>query len=65
MIDGAHFELSPMYHQHISHRLLDLYYFLDCMILLIVILIKLIKSKLSIMLGWLEKITFSNGDFLR
>ena len=30
MIDGAHFELSPMYHQHISHRLLDLYYFLDC-----------------------------------
>mgnify|MGYP001162757514 FL=1 len=62
MIDGAHFELSPMYHQHISHRLLDLYYFLDCSDIINPNIKNLIKSKLSIMLGWLEKITFSNGD---
>ena len=62
MIDGVYFELSPMYHQHISHRLLDLYYFLDCSDIINPNIKNLIKSKLSIMLGWLEKITFSNGD---
>jgi len=62
MTDGAHFELSPMYHQHISYRLLDLYYYLKCSNTFNSDIENLIKSKLSIMLGWLEKITFTNGD---
>jgi len=64
--DGAHFELSPMYHQ------LMLYRILDC--------INLMKSNrtddfsrrkgleettakvVGTMLGWLKEITFKNGD---
>lgn len=56
--DGAHYELSPMYHQ------LMLYRVLDC--------IQISKSdedmdlflrdKASIMHSWLEKVTFRNGD---
>lgn len=61
--DGAHFELSPMYHQIILTRVLDA--------------INLISNNESLdfeglnfalekkakqMLGWLNKITFSNGD---
>ena len=62
--DGAHFELSPMYHQIMLFRLLDIINlvqnsswqkddeflgFLEC--------------KASVMLGFLEQIIFSNGDF--
>nr|WP_299171062.1 alginate lyase family protein [uncultured Allomuricauda sp.] len=60
--DGAHFELSPMYHQILLHRVLD------C--------INLVKSnswkqnkldsflinKGTKMLGWLEAITYRNGN---
>ncbi|ELR70981.1 hypothetical protein C900_03111 [Fulvivirga imtechensis AK7] len=59
--DGAHFELSPMYHQILLFRLLDcinltqnnwnksgLNFFL--------------QQKASLMLSWLRKITFTNGS---
>ncbi|WP_299430973.1 alginate lyase family protein [uncultured Maribacter sp.] len=60
--DGAHFELSPMYHQILLHRLLD------C-----ISLIKLnfwkedgmalfLKEKALKMLSWLESVTFSGGN---
>ena len=61
--DGAHFELSPMYHQTLFFRLLD------C-----INLIKLNKSwivddfviflekKASLMCSWLKHITYKNGD---
>lgn len=63
--DGAHFELSPMYHQILLFRLLD------C-----VNLVKnnshgwieesylndLLVNCSSKMIGWLEEVTFSNGD---
>ena len=61
--DGAHFELSPMYHQIILSRLLD------C-----IQLIKLnnewkkdefllfLKAKASLMVSWLRNVTYSNGD---
>lgn len=59
--DGAHFELSPMYHQIIVFRVLELieWYspiaedkrFLDFII-----------GKASNMLSWLKKMTFRNGD---
>lgn len=61
LVDGAHFELSPMYHQIILFRVLELieWYtpiaddttFLDFLI-----------NKAKIMLTWLKKMTFSNGD---
>ena len=62
--DGGHFELSPMYHNIILNRLLDsikliqlnnqfkdhkLFYFL--------------KDKASLMLSWIENITYSSGTF--
>lgn len=60
--DGAHFELSPMYHQLMLYRLLDVINliqnnnnkkdsFLDFLI-----------AKASLMLGWLSNITYKNGD---
>jgi len=62
--DGAHFELSPMYHQIILDRLLD------CINLLEnnthfpeqENLLVLMKEKAVKMLSWLKKITFSNGQ---
>lgn len=61
--DGAHFELSPMYHQIILFRLLDSINLLknnlwnhndDLLIFL--------ESKARKMLGWIKIITFSNDD---
>lgn len=61
--DGAHFELSPMYHQIILSRLLD------C-----IQLIKLnnewkkdefllfLEAKASLMVSWLRNVTYSNGE---
>ncbi len=61
--DGAHFELSPMYHQIILDRLLD------CINLVQnnksfkkqEALLKLMQNKAKGMLNWLNNITFSNG----
>ncbi len=61
--DGAHFELSPMYHQIILFRLLDIINLLknnlwshndDLQIFL--------EAKAKKMLGWIKVITFSNGE---
>ena len=61
--DGAHFELSPMYHQMMLFRLLD------CINLMVNNIkekdkefLVLLQKNASIMLGWLENITFKNGD---
>lgn len=62
--DGAHFELSPMYHQIILDRLLD------CINLVQNnqrfekqnILLDLMKEKAGKMLAWLNMITFSTGE---
>jgi uncharacterized heparinase superfamily protein len=61
--DGAHFELSPMYHQIILSRLLD-------SIQLIKInkvwkkdnLISFLEHKSSLMISWLYNITYRNGN---
>ena len=61
--DGAHFELSPMYHQIILSRLLD-------SIQLIKLnqawkkndLISFLEQKTSLMISWLKNITFRNGN---
>jgi hypothetical protein len=62
--DGAHFELSTMYHQIMLDRALD------CINLLQNNhqfanqneLYSLLCSKVPAMLGWLQQMTFSNGD---
>ena len=60
--DGAHFELSPMYHQLMFYRLLD--------VLNLALnskyqnqnILDLLRQKAGMMYSWLENITFSNGD---
>ena len=63
LTDGAHFELSPMYHQIILSRLLD-------SINLIKLndkwkkddLLLFLEAKASLMVSWLKNITYSNGQ---
>ncbi|HTH58194.1 MAG TPA: alginate lyase family protein [Cyclobacteriaceae bacterium] len=59
--DGAHFELSPMYHQILLARLLD------CINLAKSNnsneeLLPLLQSTAMKMIGWLKAVTFQNGD---
>lgn len=62
LADGAHFELSPMYHNIIFFRLLELidwysnYEHKDNSFLIFC------QEKASLMLAWLENIRFENGD---
>jgi len=63
LANGAHFELSPMYHQTLLGRVLD------CINLLAnnptegtAEFLTLLQAKASKMVGWLQAITFSNGD---
>jgi len=60
--DGAHFELSPMYHQIILYRLLDCINLLNSNYSIEHDLIDLLQSKAIQMLGWLQTITFKNGN---
>lgn len=61
--DGAHFELSPMYHQILFSRLLDCIHLIklnnfwksDNLLLFLI-------SKASLMYSWLKQITYQNGD---
>lgn len=60
--DGAHFELSPMYHQIMLYRVLD------CMNLISnnnfknQELLELLSSKASLMLAWLKNMTLKDGN---
>lgn len=64
--DGAHFELSPMYHQLMLYRLLDAINLLshnpiaDSNSLL-----EILRQKAGSMLGWLRQMMFANGDLPR
>ncbi|TYO98350.1 putative heparinase superfamily protein [Geothermobacter ehrlichii] len=62
LADGAHFELSPMYHQILLDRLLDCINLLQNNRPLGEDLLPLLTDKASAMLGWLEKMTFANGE---
>ena len=61
--DGAHFELSPMYHKIILLRLLDTYNLSknNKEIYQDPVFEKLLLDSAQKMLGWLESVTFSNG----
>lgn len=58
LIDGAHFELSPMYHRIILFRVLEAISYVDSSTELNTFL----RIKAERMLGWLNQMTFSNGD---
>ena len=62
--DGAHFELSPMYHQILLDRLLDCINLLQHNSLFItqVELLTFLVDKAVVMLAWLKAMTFSNGS---
>lgn len=56
--DGAHFELSPMYHKIIFFRVLELYYYTDNNS----DFKQYLKQKVSKMLTWLKNFSFNNGE---
>ena len=60
--DGAHFELSPMYHQIMLFRVLDCINLVEKNDFKDKELLELLTVKASVMLGWLENMTFSNGN---
>ena len=62
LIDGAHFELSPMYHQLILTHLLDCINLVGNNVWKKDDLIDTMKKKAEMMLGWLNKITYQNGQ---
>ncbi len=60
--DGGHFELSTMYHQHILFRVLDGINLGKNNAFQQQKLLPFLTQKAEIMLGWLHKMTFRNGD---
>ena len=61
LFDGAHFELSPMYHQLLLTRLLDCINLVDNNRWKEDSLLKVMKEKAGRMLGWLIEMTYQNG----
>lgn len=59
--DGAHFELSPMYHQILLHRLLDCINLVNSNNWKEDDLLPFLKKKTIKMLSWLRAVTFNNG----
>jgi len=62
LIDGAHFELSPMYHQIVLTRLLDCIHLLQENNMFKDGLRSFLEAKSCEMLAWLDQVTYSNGD---
>jgi hypothetical protein len=60
--DGAHFELSPMYHQIILNRLLDCINISKSNCWSAFNDLELLSNYAQSMLGWLETITYCNGN---
>jgi len=60
--DGAHFELSPMYHQIMLFRLLDCINLVQDNSWKSSELLIFLSEKASLMLGWLENISYKNGE---
>ena len=60
--DGAHFELSPMYHQIILERLLDCIQLAKLNPWMDDDILCFLKGKAVKMLGWLQAVTYKNGS---
>lgn len=62
--DGGHFELSPMYHQLMLYRLLDIINMAKASFAEEVKeIIPFLESKASSMLGWMKQMCFNDGTF--
>lgn len=60
--DGGHFELSPMYHQIILMRVLELIDWYSKVEDQDTAFLDFVREKAKLMLRWLQTITFRNGD---
>jgi len=60
--DGAHFELTPMYHQIMFFRLLDCINLVGNNDYKSQEILEFLENKASDMLSWLERSTFKNGE---
>ena len=60
--DGGHFELSPMYHQILLTRLLDCINLIENNTWKKDELLSFMRNKAEMMLGWLEQVTYKNGQ---
>lgn len=61
--DGAHFELSPMYHQIILWRVLDTINLLVSNPITDQGLLIILKEKAAIMLGWISQLVDETGNY--
>ena len=61
LLDGAHFELTPMYHQIMLFRVFDCINLIENNAWKNRELLPLFKSKAEFMLGWLDNISYQNG----
>jgi len=61
LADGAHYELAPMYHCIILHRILDCYNLVKNNDWHGAELAPLLYEKATLMLGWLEEMLFEGG----
>lgn len=62
LLDGAHYELSPMYHQIILFRLLELCEWYNKWKNKSLDFEVFIRKKAGVMMAWLKNISFNNGD---
>ena len=62
LTDGGHFELSPMYHQIMLFRVLDTINLIQNNNWKNQEQLKFFSVKAELMLGWLENISYQNGD---
>jgi|LSQX01.1.fsa_nt_gb uncharacterized heparinase superfamily protein len=60
--DGAHFELSLMYHSLMTYRVMDCYNLVICNDLFDQELKSFFKEKAELMLSFSQKISYQNGD---
>lgn len=60
--DGAHFELSPMYHQIMLFRVLDCINIVKNNKWKNREILEFLTKKASLMLGWLKNISYKNGE---
>ncbi len=60
--DGAHFELTPMYHQIMLYRVLDCINLVKNNDYQQQELLSFLEEKADMMLGWLNVMTYENGD---
>ena len=60
--DGAHFELSPMYHQIMLFRVLDCIQLIKLNFWKSDDLLPFLENTASVMLSWIKEVTFDNGD---